>query len=84
MGRSRPTELFIPFSTVGSLASEIKRLREDVGMTQGELAEASGVSRRWINQCEKGHTRGEIGKLMMVTRALGLRVRFERGPESKI
>lgn len=70
-----------PLRTVGDLADEIRRLRHEAGLTQAQLAERAGVSRRWVNQIERGHLRGEIDKLMRVARALGLVLRFGEGPQ---
>ena len=74
-------DFFRSFNTVGYLGWEVKRLRKAAGLTQAELADQAGVSRKWVVMCEKGHVRGEIGNLMMVVRALGLELRFARPPE---
>ena len=71
------SEVYRPFRTVGHLGLELRRLRQEAGLTQAELAERAGVSRRWISQVERGHERAEAGNLMRVVRALGLAVRFE-------
>ena len=75
------TTSFRSFNTVGYLGWEVKRLRKAAGLSQAELAERAGVSRKWVVLCEQGHVRGEIGKLMMVVRALGLELRFDRPPQ---
>ena len=66
-----------PVRTVGQLGFEVRRLREAAGMTQAELAELAGVSRRWLVRLEGGHVGGELGNLMRVVRALGRQVRLE-------
>lgn len=71
-----------PFNTVGALGAELRRYRAAAGLTQQQLAERSGVSRRWIGLCEKGHPRAELGNLMRVARALGLAVRFDPQPSA--
>ncbi|MCQ3807293.1 MAG: helix-turn-helix domain-containing protein [Acidimicrobiaceae bacterium] len=73
-------EFFLPFNTVKGLGDELRRLRMDAALTQSELASKAGVSRRWVGNAEKGHVGGEIGKLMMVVRALGVKLAFERDP----
>ena len=74
------SEFFLAFNTVAGLADELRRLRIDAGLTQAELADRAGVSRRWVGNAEKGHVGGEIGNLMMVIRALGMKIVFERDP----
>lgn len=63
--------------TVGQLGFEVRRLRETAAMTQAELAELAGVSRRWLGRLEGGHEGGELGNLMRVVRALGRQLRLE-------
>ena len=71
------SDFYRPVLTVGQLGMEIRRLRLAAELTQAELAERAGVSRRWLGQLERGHLRAETDKLMRVVRALGLAVRFE-------
>lgn len=71
------TEFYRPFRTTGHLGMELRRLRQEAGLTQAELAQRAEVSRRWLSQAERGHPGGEIANLMKVTRALGLSLRFE-------
>ena len=72
-----------PFRTVGHLGMEIRRLRQSAGLTQAELAQRAGVSRRWLSHVERGHPHGELAHLFAVLRALGLALRFEAAPDSR-
>ena len=74
------TRFYRPCNTVGLLGAELRRLRTTAGLTQQQLADRAGVSRRWIGLCEKGHPGAELGNLMRVMRALGLSARFEPSP----
>ena len=74
------TSFYRPCNTVGLLGAELRRLRTAAGLTQQQLADRAGVSRRWIGLCEKGHPGAELGNLMRVMRALGLSARFEPSP----
>lgn len=74
------TETYRPFRTVGHLGMEIRRIRHAADLTQAELAQRAGVSRRWVSLVENGHPKAEVGHLMRVARALGLSVRFENPP----
>jgi len=67
--------------TVGQFGMEVRRLRESSGLSQAQLAELSGVSRRWVGRLERGHVGAELDNIMRLTRALGLALRFESLPE---
>lgn len=55
--------------------TELKFLRMDAGMTQGELAEAIGVCRLHVLRMESGakpiHKRSELSVRYVVSKALG-------------
>lgn len=38
-----------------SVASNVRHLREQRGLTQAELADASGLGREFVNKLERGH-----------------------------
>ncbi len=44
----------------------------DLGLSQAELAERAGVSRKWIYEFEAGKPTAEFGLLLRVLDALGL------------
>ena len=64
------TAIVRPVRTIGQFGAEIRRLRDSAGMSQAELAEAAGVSRRWVGRLERGHERAELANIMRVVRAL--------------
>lgn len=57
--------------TLGRL---IQNRREAVGLTQAELAGYANVGRRFLLEVEAGKPTAQIGKVMSVLTALGLRV----------
>ncbi|WP_419840752.1 helix-turn-helix domain-containing protein [Candidatus Poriferisodalis sp.] len=63
--------------TVGQFGAEVRRLRESAGLSQAQLADQAGISRRWLGRLERGHTGAELGNVMRLTRALGVALRFE-------
>lgn len=67
---------FRHMQTVGQFGFEVRRLRATADMTQAELAERAGVSRRWLGRLERGHTGAELDNIMRLTRALGLTLKF--------
>lgn len=58
---------------MGTIAENVKRLREDLRMTQPELAKKAGVSQQLISQIEKGEN-DTTKKLPALARALGVSV----------
>ncbi|WP_196810877.1 helix-turn-helix domain-containing protein [Arthrobacter sp. 35W] len=50
----------------------IRAQRLEHGWTQRALADAAGVSRKFLIDLESGHDRAELGKPMAVPAALGL------------
>jgi len=46
--------------------------RRRAGLTQAQIAERAGVSRRWLLDFENGKATAEFGLVIKVTRALGL------------
>jgi len=57
----------------------LKRVREDVGMTQGDLAAKIGQTQTYISKCERGQRRVDIIELRAFCKALGIDIdRFLR------
>ncbi len=50
----------------------IKLLRKHRGMTQGDLAEASGISRPYLTEIETGHKDGSIRAMKAIAAALSV------------
>lgn len=65
-------EALLPARSPMRLGLAIRRLRQDRGMTQAQLAAAAGVSRQWLIALEKGDKAGlEIGLVMQLLDTLG-------------
>jgi len=59
--------------TSSQLGAAFRDARGRSGMTQEALAQAAGVSRRWLLNLEAGRAgRSEIARVMAPARALGL------------
>ncbi len=54
------------------LALHVRDRRRDLGLTQARLAEAAGVSRRWLSALESGKATAEVGLVLKILDALGL------------
>lgn len=58
--------------TPAAAGALVRQQRMDQGWTQQALADAAGVSRKFLIDLESGHDRAELGKTMAVLAALGL------------
>ena len=75
--------------SVHDLASTVRGRRLELGLSQAALATASGLSRKWVSEFERGKPAAELSALLAVLDALGLvldvRVRgaVERCPDRR-
>jgi HTH-type transcriptional regulator / antitoxin HipB len=58
--------------SVHDLAAAVRGRRNDLGLSQAELAARASVSRKWVYEFEGGKPKAEIGALLSVLDALGL------------
>jgi HTH-type transcriptional regulator/antitoxin HipB len=59
--------------SIADIAAAVRGRRMDLGLSQGDLAERAGVSRKWVNEFELGGKQtAEIGHVLRVIGALGL------------
>ena len=61
-------------STSKDFGARLREKRKALGVTQKDLAMASGTGLRFIIDLEKGKPSCQIGKALAVARALGLRL----------
>ncbi len=59
------------------LFKTFRRIRKAQGLTQAELAAISGVGQRFLSELENGKQSLELGRVLRVASALGLRIRLE-------
>ncbi len=52
----------------------IKTIRKQSGLTQAQLAAASGLGERFIRELENGKASCQLGKALLVVRMLGIRL----------
>lgn len=55
-----------------SFGSAIRAARKELGLTQGQLAQASDCSQRFVSELERGKPTAELGKALSVAQAAGL------------
>jgi HTH-type transcriptional regulator / antitoxin HipB len=58
--------------SIRDLAAAVRGRRRDLGLSQAELADRAGVSRKWIYQFEAGKPTAELRLILRVLDALGL------------
>ena len=59
------------------LGLAVRNARKGMGATQRQLALAAGTGLRFVVDLEKGKPTCEVGKVLAVLEALGVRVRLE-------
>lgn len=59
------------------LGTDVRNRRRDLGLTQQDVADLSGVSPRFIRDVEHGKPSVQLDKLLALLDALGLELRAE-------
>lgn len=67
--RTKPSRASSRFSA--ELSAKLGSMREQKGMTQGELAEEAGIDRKTINRIENGHFSPSMDTFFRICGALG-------------
>lgn len=60
-------------SNARDLGLLIRHRRDELGLTQAEVASRSGVSRQWLIQVEQGKGTAEFDRVIRLLRVIGLR-----------
>lgn len=70
-----------PASTPAQLGAAIRDARKTAGLTQSQLADRAGVSRRWLITLENGKAPGaELTKILTTLAALDLQLTVDTAP----
>jgi y4mF family transcriptional regulator len=69
---SRPSTV----SSVHDIGLRVREARRAMGMTQQRFADLAGVGRRFLIELEQGKASLEIGKVLTVCQAAGIRIGF--------
>lgn len=64
-------------ATAAELGAMVRKARKEQGLTQADLAGASGVGVRFVIDLEGGKPTCELDKALKVARMLGYRLRLE-------
>jgi len=65
-------------NAMGDVAAAVRGRREELGLSQGDLARRVGVSRAWINAVEAAKARVEFDLVLRLFDELGLQVELVR------
>jgi HTH-type transcriptional regulator/antitoxin HipB len=61
-------------SSTRDLGLAVRDRRQQLGLSQKQLANLAGVSRLWVNELERGKPRAEVGLVLRTLRSLDLTV----------
>ena len=62
----------MPITSEQDLGAAIRRRRNELELTQGELADVSGVTLRFVSELERGKATAQYAGIRRVLAALGL------------
>jgi len=65
------------------MAVAVRGRRHDLGISQAELANRAGVSRKWISEFEAGKATAELGLVLRVLDALALSLELGETPSTR-
>jgi HTH-type transcriptional regulator / antitoxin HipB len=60
--------------TVQSVRAAVLGRRRELGLSQAQLAERIGVSRKWVSEFERGKATAELGLVLRLLESLDLQV----------
>ena len=68
--------------TAAQIGKLIRETRQELGVTQKDLALTSGTGMRFIIDLEKGKETCEIGKALAILNTLGIKITFTPPPSN--
>lgn len=71
-------------NSIRDLAAAARGRRLKLGLSQAALAKRASVSRQWVNEFEAGKLTAELGLVLRLLDALGLRLQIEAGDEQVV
>lgn len=72
-----------PIIDIKDFASLVRSRRNELGLSQAQLAEKVGVSRQWVIEIEKGKPRAEMALALALLKALGIELQASVSKEVK-
>jgi transcriptional regulator with XRE-family HTH domain len=77
-GTPGPDETPFRVYTPASIGAAIRHYRRRAGLTQGQLAEQSGMDRTYLSRLESGLETEQMKRTLAVLRQLGVRMTLRR------
>jgi len=71
-------------NTVRDIGNAVRGRREDLGLSQAQLATRVGVSRSWINEVEAGKPTVEFVRVLRLLEVVGLSLELVRTPSPDV
>jgi transcriptional regulator with XRE-family HTH domain len=59
-------------NSANQLAANVKRIREQKNMTQGDLCRATGLDRAYVSNIESGNKNPTLATIEKIAKALGI------------
>lgn len=72
----------LPIRRAEDIAGLIKSRREALGLSQQALADRLTVSRKWVNEIERGNSNAKLGLVLRALNELEISVSAQSGPSS--
>jgi len=76
--RNMPTDRSYRIYSAGSLGDAIRHYRTEAGLTQAELADATGLQRSYLSELENGKETEQLIRILRVLRRLGVRITLDK------
>lgn len=70
----RPFRVYTP----ASLGAAIRHYRHEIGLSQAELAEQTGLHRSYLSALERGRETEQVRRILRVLKQLGVRMSLDR------
>ena len=70
--------------SINDVSAAVRGRRLDLGLSQSDLSERSGISRKWISVFESGKPTAEFGLVMRVLETLGLHLEVTGPPAAML
>ena len=74
-------DALVSLRSAGEVGSALRAIRLRRGLTQAEVADAAGVSRKWVSNAEGGKASADVGLVVAFLRALDYWMYFRRQPD---
>ncbi len=71
--------MYTTIKSIRDLAATARGCRQRLRLSQAELANRAGVSRAWLSEFEAGKPTAELGLVIRLLDALGLRLAVDDG-----